>query len=178
MKRHFLKYFIFLVSLTLVTNLSFGNDSTLYKKRVSKIKTFAEWLNAKPDCYIKRFDSDTVVCWKLYDTAINLFLDKKVINLNFNLKAVIYSFDYLLRTFPIDSFILQMPKPSLDTLLKSGDYSSYFNNTIIFYLPMYGEKYEGLYFGFSPNSDRLIYLIEAGGSKEEYKAKKAFLNNL
>ena len=71
-----------------------------------------------------------------------------------------------------------MPKPSEDTLLKSVNYTSYFNNTIIFYLPIYGEKYEGYYFEFSPNSDTLIWLIEAGGSKEEYLSKKRFLNNL
>ena len=178
MKIGLFKYSISLLTFMLVTGSSFGNDSTLYNKRINKIKTFAQWLNSKPDCEVRRFDADTIVCWKLYDTTINLFLDKKKLTKYFNLKSAIYSFDHLLLSFPIDSFILQMPKPSEDTLLKPGNYPSYFNNTIIFYLPMYGENFEGFYFEFSPNSDKLICLIEAGGTKKEYLSKKIFLNNL
>jgi hypothetical protein len=43
---------------------------------------------------------------------------------------------------------------------------------------MYGKEFEGLYFEFAPNSEKLVYLIEAGGSKEEYLSKKTFLNSL
>ena len=43
---------------------------------------------------------------------------------------------------------------------------------------MYGAEYEGFYFEFAPNSANLIYLIEAGGSKEQYVLKKSFLNSL
>ena len=43
---------------------------------------------------------------------------------------------------------------------------------------MYGEEFEGFYFEFKINSDELIYLIEAGGSSEDYRKKKKFLNNI
>jgi hypothetical protein len=36
---------------------------------------------------------------------------------------------------------------------------------------MYGMEFEGFYFAFAPNSDKLLYLLEAGGRKEDYLLK-------
>ena len=138
----------------------------------------ALWLNERPNFRLNSFADTSLKSWKQYDTAINLFFDKAFLNSQYNLKAAIYTFDYILPRFPIDSFILKTPRVSSDTLIDLGDYTSYFNNTLIFYLPMYEEEFEGFYFGFKTNSDKLIYLIEAGGSSEDYKKKKKFLNNI
>ena len=178
MKNYFPICFVFFFFFFVAIKQSFASDSILVEKRVKKIKAFAEWLNSKPDCYIRKFDEDTVVCWKMYDTAISLFLDKKYLNPRYNIKPSIYTFDYFLRKCPIDSFILKPPTPLTDTLIKSGDYNTYFENTLIFYLPMYELVFEGFYFRFEPKNDHLIYIIEAGGPKEEYLSKKKFLNSL
>ena len=178
MKKNILTRFIFSFIFILISGQSFANDSSLYQKRIEKINLLAEWLLKKPNCYLKEFNSDTLVCWNLYDTAIALFLDRKLLNPTFNVKFSIYTFDYMLNTIPIDSLILRKPNPLSDTLIKPGNNSTYFNNTIIIYMPIYGKEYECFYFRFAPNSDKMIYLIEAGGTKEDYIRKKEFLYNL
>ena len=171
------KNFILFIALSIGANC-YGSDTTLYQKRVEKIKALAQWLNERPDYKLNNVADTSLKSWKIYDTAINLFFDKAFLNSQFNLKTAVYSFDYLLPTFPLDSFILKVPKVSSDTLIDVGDYSSYTKNTLIFHLPMYGEEFEGFYFEFKNNSDKLIYLIEAGGTNKDYKEKKKFLNNI
>lgn len=178
MNKNILTGFIFFFNFILISGHSVANDSSLYQKRIEKINSLAEWLQKKPNCYLKEFNSDTLVCWKLYDTAIALFLDRKLLNPTFNVKFSMYTFDYMLNTIPMDSLILRKPNPVSDTLIKPGNNSTYFNNTIIIYMPIYGKEYEGFYFRFAPNSDKMIYLVEAGGTKEDYIRKKVFLNNL
>lgn len=171
------KHLILLIALNIGATC-YGCDTTLYNKRVEKIKTLALWLNERPNFRLNSFADTSLKSWKTYDTAINLFFDKGFLNSQYNLRAAIYTFDYMLPMFPLDSFVLKIPKISSDTLIDVGDYTSYSKNTLIFYLPMYGEEFEGFYFEFKNNSDTLIYLIEAGGSNEEYKRKKKFLNNI
>lgn len=173
-----MKRFIIIIGLSVGATF-YGNcsDTTLYHKRVKKIKTLALWLNERPNFRLNSLADTSMNALKIYDTAITLFFDKPLLKSQFNLKEAMYTFDYMLPWIPIDSFILKIPIVSIDTLIDEGDYTYYSKNTIIFYLPMYGEEYEGFYFGFKANSDKLVYLIEAGGSIEEYKKKKNFLNN-
>lgn len=172
-----LKSIIFFLALTSVLSC-YGNDTTLYKRRVIKIKALAKWLNERPNIRLNNIADTSQNFWKTYDTAINTFFDRNFLNPNFNLKIAVYSFDYFLPMFNIDSFILKTPNALKDTLIDIEKYPSYKENTLIFYLPMYEEQFEGFYFTFKSNSDKLIYLIEAGGSNEDYIKKKKFLNNL
>jgi hypothetical protein len=172
-----LKSIIFLVALTSVLSC-YGNDTTLYKKRVIKIKALAQWLNERPNFRLNNMADTSQNFWKTYDTAINTFFDRAFLSSQFNIKTAIYYFDYMLPMFKLDSFILTTPNTLRDNLIDIKNYPSYTNNTLIFYLPMYDEEFEGFYFSFKKNSDKLIYLIEAGGSNEDYKMKKKFLNNL
>jgi hypothetical protein len=171
------KNFILFIVLSIGTSC-YGSDTTLYHKRVGKIKALAQWLNERPNFKLNSIADTSLKSWETYDTAINLFFDKAFLNSQFNLKTAVYTFDYILPLFPLDSFVLKIPKVLSDTLIDEGDYTSYTKNTLIFYLPMYGKEFEGFYFEFKNNSDKLIYLIEAGGSNEEYKKKKKFLNNI
>ena len=95
-------------------------DTTLYNKRVEKIKTLAIWLNKRPNFRSNSFVDTSLKSLKTYDTAINLFFDKTFMNSQYNLKAAIYTFDYMLPSFPIDSFILKTPRISSDTLIDVG----------------------------------------------------------
>ena len=172
-----LKSIILFVTLFLVLGC-YGNDTTLYRKRVIKIKELAQWLNERPNFKLNSIKDTSQNFWKTYDTAINTFFDRNFLNPKFNLKTAVYSFDYILPMFNIDSFILKTPNALKDTLIDIKKYPLYKKNTLIFYLPMYEEQFEGFYFTFKSNSDKLIYLIEAGGSNEDYIEKKKFLNNL
>lgn len=54
----------------------------------------------------------------------------------------------------------------------------YQTNTLVLYLPMYEELWEGVYFAFKEGSDELLFFIDAGGEPADYRKKKQLLNDL
>ena len=157
---------------------SFANDTTLYQKRVEKIKTFLNWLKESPHKQGELVISDTSSIRRSVDTAINIFFDKRFLTEQYYPKQNLYHLRFTLNTVFKDSIILRTPEPSKDTLINAADFSDYFKNTIILYCPMYELEFECFYFVFAQNSTALIYFIQAGGMPEEYIEKKTFINNL
>ena len=83
MKKLFCIFFCYLLSL----HIAYANDSTeLYRKRVQKIKEFSQWLSKKTEQEIAvegiyyQYDSAANKNWKIFDKAIELFYNKRIID--------------------------------------------------------------------------------------------------
>jgi hypothetical protein len=67
--------------------IAYSNDSTgLYKGRIQKLKEFSEWLSkeAKDEISVEgiyyQYDSTANKNWKIFDKAIDLFFNKRILD--------------------------------------------------------------------------------------------------
>jgi hypothetical protein len=157
----------------------FGNDTTLYQKRVTKIKSFLNWVKESPHKHGALVISDTSSIRKSIDTAVNMFFDKRHFTNKYQQKETLFGMRLsLLPDLDIDSLILKTPEPAKDTLIIAANFANYFANTIINYFIISDFEFELMYFVFADNRADLIYFIPAGGTPNEYIEKKTFINNL
>jgi hypothetical protein len=169
-----------IAALLLVMSASvYGNDSTLHQQRMARIKQLAEWLGNHPFPFVSNaITVDSIKACSLYDTAMGLFLSKSPIEEKLHPKSGLFYLDRLLNKLPVNDMLLKQPHPERETTAEVKSFTSYLRNTIVLYLPMYNEEFEGIYFAFADNTADLIYILEAGGEERDYVAKKRFLNSL
>jgi hypothetical protein len=155
-----------------------ASDSTLFNKRLTKIKTLSEELAILP-MPLFREAADTINLIGLYKHIELKYLAAPFKDPQFNtLVALRYLHELISTDSNMSEFKFQYPDPEKDSVVDVRYLIGYLNNTIICYFRMYNEDWELFYFSFKENSDQLIYLIEAGGEPDWYKRKKYFMDRL
>lgn len=178
-----------------------ANDSALlYTKRVQKLKEFGNWLSkeakdetANEGIYYQ-YDSASNKNWKVFDKAIELFFNKRIVDsviqdtLDPNsifapefkariVKGCIYRFSDLVHRIDIDSLQLKPDSWSL-SYSPSEKEAKEFANTIIQYFTIDGKLSEYLSFTFEENSTRLVSINISQPQDEEGIKFRQYYQNL
>jgi len=169
---------IFLTTLLLLisTSLKANDSTTLYKERVQKIKGFYEWLAKRPYKDVNIFKADTTSeCWKSYDTAINLFFDRHILDSLFENRSqqddiFATSLKFQLLKQSIAGFHNLTQHECVDKLkFKCSD-----SNLIIQFFSIKNTDYEFSGFWFLESTAELIGMPILGIPEPGYKIFKAF----
>ncbi|RYD54311.1 MAG: hypothetical protein EOP56_19405 [Sphingobacteriales bacterium] len=167
--------FVLILFFTLLSAKSFAGDTTLYDRRVLKVKALFKDL-----AILKQFRmqsaGDTSLLKDYYVETLNKHVPRPAPGSEYKLEYSVYTIHSVANQFAVDSLILRYPDPSKDSIIDTRLFKSYLANTIIFYLPMYGDLWEGAYFSFKEGSDEMVFFIVAGGEPADYKRKKQYLN--
>ena len=187
---------LIVIILILFSIVSFANDSTLYKKRIQKIKAFYEWLVKRPFEKINIYKADTNhVNWESYDTAINKFFDKNLLDSLYEkrgnqddifstsakfqlLKQSIANFHELTRKQCFDSLKFKQAEPYLKNSVQTKEDSLYLRTNIIQFFLLDGKEIHWNGFAFFDESDTLLNMPFIGLPEKEYKIFKIFYDRL
>lgn len=193
-------FFFVLLIFTISTDVK-ANDSTwLYSKRVQRLKEFAKWLlkEAKDEVANEgiyyQYDSASNKNWKVFDKAIELFFNKKLVDsviqdtLNRDnifapefkarmFKGFISRFSDLSHQINIDSMKL---KPDSWNLLytPSAKEAREVKNTIIQYFIIDGAPLDYLYFTFEDNQTKLIFINVSEPQGEDGQKLRKYYQSL
>ena len=174
---------------------SFANDSLLYKKRLQKIEQLHGWLSKRAYVKIDISKADpNAFDWKIYDTVINVFFDKRALDSVFSrispndiflpsakyeiLKLSIAKFHELAQKQCFRELMFRQATPWLkDVELTKQDLVFLQNNLVQSFL-IDGEEFKWTGFEFVDKGTRLltmpIYLL----SESENRKIQFFYNKL
>jgi len=172
---------ILIFILLLISTILKANDSTaLYKKRVQKIKGFYEWLAKRPYKDVNIFKADTASeCWKSYDTAINLFFNRHILDSLYENKGQLddifaTSLKFQLLKQSIASFHNLTQHECVNKLkFKYSD-----SNLVIQFFSIKNKDYEFSGFWFLNGSTQLIGMPILNLPEPEYRIFKTFYDKL
>jgi len=171
----------FLISFSLlISSILKANDSTLYNKRIQKVKELYEWLSKRTYREVNVFKADTASkSWKSYDTAINLFFNKHILDSLYenrgeqdDILATSLKFQLLKQTI---AGFHDLSKHDCFDKLKFKYIGS---NSLIQYFIFDSKEYKFTAFEFADNSTDLIGMPILGFPEPEYKIFKEYYDKL
>ena len=171
------KKITFSVLFVLLFQFLLANDSTLFLKRISKIKSLARELGSLGHPLVKPI-ADSVDIINFYSSIEKKYFGQNLKSKEYKISYALHDFREIVNDLGIDSLILRYPDAKIGSVTDVKELHDYLANTVILYFPMYEMEFEGFYFAFQKKSDNLMYLIEAGGEDAEYRRKKLFLNQI